>query len=273
MKQAVKEALKKVAPSLGVKVYRKFRPAKLMWMGNYPSWEAAMREADGYQKPSILEAVRASVLKVKNGEAVCERDSVLYDKIEYFWPILACLLEVALENKGHLHLVDFGGSLGSSYFQNRNFLGNLESLSWSVVEQSHFVACGQQEIAEGPLRFFYSLEEAIAFQRPSVLLLSGVIQCLDRPYEWIEKFVSYGIDYILLDRTAFATGAERLTLQHVPASIYEAVYPAWFLEEQKLVDAFKGYTLVVDFENNLSPVPLEDHTQGYWRGLFFRKRH
>ena len=48
MKDIAKKALKKVAPPLGVKIYRKLRPAKLMWMGNYSSWEAAMREADGY---------------------------------------------------------------------------------------------------------------------------------------------------------------------------------------------------------------------------------
>ncbi|MBC7921102.1 MAG: methyltransferase, TIGR04325 family, partial [Ferruginibacter sp.] len=41
------------------------------------SWEAAMREADGYEKPSILETVKAAVLKVKNGQAVYERDSNL----------------------------------------------------------------------------------------------------------------------------------------------------------------------------------------------------
>ncbi|MBC7921529.1 MAG: methyltransferase, TIGR04325 family, partial [Ferruginibacter sp.] len=170
MKDTIKKALKEITPPLGTKIYRKFRPRNVLkWAGNYPSWEAAMREADGYEKPSILETVKAAVLKVKNGQAVYERDSVIYGEIQYSWPLLACLLGVAAENKGHLHVLDFGGSLGSTYFQNRRFLSNLESLSWNVVEQSHFVACGQQEIAEGPLRFFYSVEEAIAFQRPTVL--------------------------------------------------------------------------------------------------------
>ena len=59
--------------------------------------------------------------KVKNGEAVYERDSVLFDEIQYSWGLLAGLEKAALEHDGKLCVLDFGGSLGSTYYQNKQF--------------------------------------------------------------------------------------------------------------------------------------------------------
>ncbi len=58
--------------------------------------------------------------KVVAGEAVYERDSVVFDHLEYAWPLLACLLQIAAERRS-LRVIDFGGSLGSSWRQNRRF--------------------------------------------------------------------------------------------------------------------------------------------------------
>ncbi|MDV3001980.1 MAG: hypothetical protein N5P05_003586 [Chroococcopsis gigantea SAG 12.99] len=80
-----------------------------------------MKDAEGYDKDIILETVKNSLLQVKEGQAIYERDSVLFDKIEYSFPVLTMLLKVALENDSKLSVLDFGGSLGSHYFQYRNF--------------------------------------------------------------------------------------------------------------------------------------------------------
>ena len=74
------------------------------WFGNYDKWED-------------VEKVKASILKVKNGEAVYERDSVLFDEIHYSQPLLSAFDKSIIDNR--LHIVDFGGSLVSSYFKNR----------------------------------------------------------------------------------------------------------------------------------------------------------
>jgi hypothetical protein len=67
--------------------------------GNYPTWEDAMKDCTGYDAPNILEKVKTSLLKVKNGEAVYERDSVLFDHIQYSFPLLVSLLYVATSSK------------------------------------------------------------------------------------------------------------------------------------------------------------------------------
>lgn len=107
------------------------------WFGDYSSWSVVKNECSGYEAANILNTVKSSVIKVRNGEAVYERDSVLFDEVTYS-PHLIEVLESSINN-GKLHVVDFGGSLGSSYFQHRNLFQDLIDFRWSVVEQSHFV--------------------------------------------------------------------------------------------------------------------------------------
>ena len=72
---------------------------------------------------------------MKRGEAVYERDSVIFDHIEYSFPVLCGLLRAAVEDDGKLNVLDFGGSLGSSYYQKKGFLAVCKHLRWSIIEQ------------------------------------------------------------------------------------------------------------------------------------------
>src|SRR5689334_19054505 len=80
------------------------------WSGHYKNWNEALRDSKGYEADEIIARVSSSVLKVKNGEAVYERDSVLFNKIQYDWPVLAALMWVASQKAGSLNVLDFGGS-------------------------------------------------------------------------------------------------------------------------------------------------------------------
>src|SRR5258705_13092790 len=86
--------------------------AASMHRGNYASWGEAAAAAQGYQAESILEIQRAAMRKVRDGQAVYERDSVLFDQIEYFFPSLSALLHVASRRGNSLTVLDFGGALG-----------------------------------------------------------------------------------------------------------------------------------------------------------------
>ena len=243
------------------------------WFGNYAIWDEAKKQCTGYDTTSILEKVKQAILKVKNGEAAYERDSVIFDTIEYSKPLLNIFKSITKENNGILQVIDFGGSLGSSYFQNKNFLADVQALKWSIVEQKHFVDCGKQYIEDEQLKFYYTIEEALQNNKAQTLLLSSVIQYFEKPYDLIEKCLSYNFDYIIIDRTAFMEGdKERITVQIVPEFIYKASYPAWFLNEQKFVNAFKmKYRLINNFDSNFDPREQLDGLWTYRKGFFFKK--
>jgi putative methyltransferase (TIGR04325 family) len=243
------------------------------WFGDYSSWSAAKKECSGYEAENILNAVKSSVVQVRNGEAVYERDSVLFDEIVYS-PHLIEVFQSSLKN-GKLHVIDFGGSLGSSYFQHRNLFQGLTDFKWAVVEQTHFVECGKNDIAIDELKFYHTIEEALENQNAQVLFLSSVIQYFEEPYKLIESLLPYNFEFIIFDRTAFVDDArERITKQIVPEFIYKASYPAWFLNEQKFVNAFsKHFELVSDFPSSFDSDGIqEDGKRVYRKGFYFKRK-
>jgi putative methyltransferase (TIGR04325 family) len=161
------------------KIIRKLKPAKTKkygWFGNYSTWQSAKTECLGYNNAVILEKVKKSVLKVKNGEAAYERDSVLFDVPQISEPLLDALL-ASIDNNS-LHIVDFGGSLGSSYFQNRKNLQTVTDLKWALVEQAHFVETGKKEIEDNKLKFFLRLTKPLFIVNQTYCLYQALFNIL-----------------------------------------------------------------------------------------------
>lgn len=206
--------------------------------GPYASWSDAAAVSGGYDNEAILKKTRSALLQVRDGVAAYERDSVLFDEVQYSWPLLAGLLWVAAKHQGHLRVLDYGGALGSSYFQNRVFLKGLCETIWSVVEQPKHVAVGNVDFCNDALRFFDSASAVIADNQPNVIILSGVLQYLQDPYMVLNQLLSLGCDHIIIDRTPFWDGySDELCVQHVPESIYPASYPSWIFSTTR----FRGH--------------------------------
>jgi len=260
--------LKIWTPPILLRLYQKIKIGSIRIRGRYTSWEAASKSAQGYDSKDIFEKVKASSLKVKSGDFPCERDSVLFDSLQYSWPSLACLMYVAA-CKGRLSVLDFGGSLGSSYFLNRVFLNNLNT-EWSIIEQPHFVEFGRDKISDKLLKFYFDLDECYSERQPNCLLLSSVIQYLKDPYSWLKTFVSLEIDFILLDKTTFSKRQDEfIQIQEVPKAIYRASYPMHVLNEDKIVNLIKisGFELVESF----FPEASLETSDFYSKSLFFRR--
>jgi putative methyltransferase (TIGR04325 family) len=242
--------------------------------GDFATWEEARANCTGYDAKIILEKVLAATLKVKHGTAAFERDSVLFDEIEYAWPMLAGLMWAAASTGGRLNVLDFGGALGSSYFQNRNFLRTLNDVRWSVIEQPHFVEAGQKHLQDERLRFYKTVEECLAENQPNVILLSSVLQYLEAPINFIRKLNMIGATYLVIDRTPFTlNGKDRLVVQEVPAAIYSASYPMWIFS----LPEFK-HLLVEDWSlvaSNISPEGYVKTSNGfgfYFQGILLESR-
>lgn len=241
--------------------------------GNYASWQDALAHSTGYDSSLILEKVSAALEKVKSGEAVYERDSVLFDKIEYPFPLLAALLRVAAANDGRLNVLDFGGSLGSTYFQCREFLSVVPHLTWHIVEQEMFVARGKERFATEQLKFHFSMKESIEEKRPDVVLFSSVLQYLQTPFEILKMAMESGVRHIVIDRTPFsAMNNDRLCVQHVPAQIYSASYPCWIFGEQNFKrQMLEQFELIADF-NGADGGGCAGELQFAFKGMIWERR-
>jgi putative methyltransferase (TIGR04325 family) len=243
------------------------------WSGDYHSWQEAESNCTGYDNTAILDQVEKAVRKVMRGEAAFERDGVAFKTLVYSSHLHRVLNEV-YEMKGKpISVLDFGGSLGSLYFQYKDIL-HAKIESWNVVEQSHFVLSGQSEFSNDKLKFFLCMDDVVNEKQPDVLILSSVICYLQNPYDWIKKFIETGIEHVIIDRTGFIQGnKDRLTIQRVPAAIYSASYPAWFLNEEKFLMAWlRDYDVCQEIPSMIEGPSKVDELTGYHKGFHLRKK-
>lgn len=251
----LKEIIRQVTPPVLIDLTKRLwgdRPTGAYGLsGDYRNWDEAMAASTGYDSGIILEKTRTALLKVKNGEAAYERDSVLFDEIQYAWPLLAGLMWVAARCGGRLNVLDFGGSLGSTYFQNRIFLSVLPGVRWNIVEQPSHVGIGKAYFEDDHLRFYASITDCLAATQPNIVLLSSVLQYLERPYTVFDQIQELSCDHVIIDRTPYWAGpTDRLCVQTVPPSIYPASYPSWiFSRSQFHAHIHKDWEIMVTFDN------------------------
>jgi putative methyltransferase (TIGR04325 family) len=249
------------------------RSSLIEFRGPYASWRAAQEGSDGYDLPAILEKQVAVMLKVRDGKAAWERDSVEFAEIEYSFPVLAALLYAAGRNRNRLSVLDFGGALGGSYYQNRGFLGHLDRLRWRVVEQPHFVAAGKQHFENDTLGFVEDLEQCVAAEMPDVILLSSVLQYLEEPFAFLRRVAALGAPFILIDRSpTLRAQKSRISVQVVPPQIYAASYPCWLFAESEVLAPLEGaYAVRLQFDAHIgTPIVLGAEAGGY-RGAFLER--
>jgi putative methyltransferase (TIGR04325 family) len=230
----------------------------------------------GYSNDEILNTTFNSIVKVKNGEYPYERDSVLFEKIEYNFPLISSLMSIK-EKDTKIKIIDFGGSLGTLYFQNKILLEKLDrNYEWSVVEQKHYVEKGKEYLEDKNLKFYFNLDEIEIDNSSSLIIFSGVLQYLKNYKKIIHSAIEKKPAFIYVDRTSFNSEPfEVLTLQTVPSYIYNAQYINRFFEYDKLIQCFEGYELIFEFDSFCDESTKILYNNKYidvnWRGFFLKR--
>jgi putative methyltransferase (TIGR04325 family) len=233
----LRRLIKKWTPPAIIQAYRRINPVKSGYSGDYSSWKEALKNSTGYNSSDILKKVEEAAIKVKNGEAAFERDSIIFNEIEYNFHLQTSLLIIANQNQGSLNIIDYGGSLGSTYFQNRNILEILRSVRWNVIEQNNFVKSGKKYFETNELKFYFSISECFEETSPNGILFSCTLPYLPEPYQVLEEIVMLQVDFIIISEMPFNyENRDRLTIQKVPDTIYKASYPCWLLNKQKILE-------------------------------------
>ena len=264
IRATAKRLLRRIVPEAWLEpIVRRF--FRVRWQGDFPDWAAARRSAGGYETREILERVSTAARAVRDGRATYERDGVAFQTPPPPWPALEHLRAIARRRGGRLAVLDFGGALGSLYWQLRAELAPLGDVRWRIVEQPALVERGQAEFANGQLEFYSTIREACDARMPDVVVLASVLPYVEAPLGILRELAGLGAEAIVVERTGFTTGGgTRLTIQHVPANIYRASYPCWFLDRAELLAALgRRYRLVHEARDDVATPP----------GLEFRTLH
>lgn len=220
------------------------------------SFAEALKLSTGYHSKLIEAAFVESSARVRDGDAVYERDGVVFDRIHYSWPLLAAILGTPRKGR-NFRILDWGGALGSTYRQNISLLrsSGLE-VRWTVLEQDHLAKIGEEGFTNGELNFisdFSQLED----QDFDVVLFASSICYLEHPREAIDLALSLNPTRIVFDRTPETkSGPSVIGIQYVGKGIYKASFPIHAFEPGA-IDSMIGprYNRISDWESDLQPDP------------------
>lgn len=245
------------------------------WEGDFSSWNDAQQLCSGYNDSAILEKCKHALLQVKKGEVAYQRDAVVFDKIQYNWGLLAFLQHVSILSKGKLSILDFGGSLGSSYYANISFLKAVPELDWSIVEQENFVKCGKDFFEDNNLKFYFSISECLKYQSPNVVLISAALQYLEDPFKLLDEISNSTIEYIILDRLSLCDEINNiLTIQNVPPTFYKSTLAHWFFSRDKILAKLLPFFELVIEEPSFADAPytLNNRINCFFNLLIFKRK-
>jgi putative methyltransferase (TIGR04325 family) len=263
---SVRNIIKQCLPPIVLNLLKRFLSRKSFV--NYSSWELAEQRSEGYHSDNIIEKVRKSAKLVFNGEATYERDSVIFDRIEYSYPLLASLLFVAANSKS-FKVIDFGGGLGTTYQQNRKFISKIKNVcEWRIVEQERFVAIGKSEFTNKILSFYNTIEEANK-DGVDVLLFAGSICYVKNPYYFMAKAKVIKAPYIIFEKTPITNGMkDTFAVQHIHCSIFKASFPIRNFNYNNIVKFFVDeYELIEEWVCDLQ---IDPNTTAM--GFIFKRR-
>lgn len=237
--------------------------------GNFNDWAEARAAARGYDDRAVLDRVIAAARAVRSGQGAWDRDGVLFAKPAVHRPLLCALELVAVENGGRLCMVDFGGALGSTWWQHRLALRGF-TVSWRIVEQTALVEAGRKEFTDAVLSFHHTMQAALTDGPVHVMLFSSVLPYLEKPYATLAEAVSLRVPHVIVDRTPLVMGGgDRLVVQFTPPQLGGGSYPCWLFGRQSLMKIMQAdYDLVAEWPVEFDRV---DGTVNYY-GMHFRLR-
>lgn len=222
---------------------------RIYFRGEYDDWNTALAvTGDGYAAPDILERVKTDTIALRAKRPKGHPASI-GSSTDIPLPMVAAMLRAACMSEGKLCVLDYGGALGGTYFRCAPMLGNLSRVRWHVVEQPNFVTLGRELFENDVLTFHERHEECFAVSPPNAVLFSAVLQYLPEPWRILESAVSIEASVIVLDRTPIvALPTSRLTVQHVPARLGKASYPAWLFNRDDLLRGLaRDYRCLCEF--------------------------
>jgi putative methyltransferase (TIGR04325 family) len=268
-----RQLLKQVIPPI-VKDWRlRLLGRAVRYHGRPVDWRQAKGMSGGYADESILARVADAERAVVSGSARYERDSVLFQDTVYPFAVLAALLRAASLNGNRLEVVDFGGSLGSTYRQCRSFLDSVSSIDWWVVEQPEFVALGQREFTNAELRFVRDFGDLPHLSAGGIVLACSVLQYMENPSLTLADIDKLQARHLVIDRTPISEETiDRLCIQHVPKSIYRASYPCWILSRSRLLSRISNsWRVVSDYACVEGKARSDDGLEFEYRGLILER--
>lgn len=217
---------------------------RIAFNGDYADWEEAVADCGDWQ--SMLEGDIDAVNKVLRGEGAWVQDAQLFYEPKYNYCLCGAILRCALQKKDRqVRVLDIGGALGNSWFQNLAYFADAVKMEYIIAEQDNYAEYGHRNLERDGLKFIKSIDDWQRGERFDLILLSGSLEYIDRYQEFLDRIVQANPRYIMLDRLAVGDRA-RICKQTVPPTHNaKGSYAFRIFSEEEVMRFFgEGYELI-----------------------------
>jgi putative methyltransferase (TIGR04325 family) len=209
-------------------------------------------------KKKVIIKLLDSATKVKKKLYRFERDGKNFERAFYDWKFLYFFLINTLSYK-KVNILDFGGGFASSYYLYKNFLKGIH-FKWNIIEQNKIYNLGKKHFQNKNLIFYKNLSDYLTNNNPDLIILSGVLQYLENPYDALVDFAKLKKKTIIIDRTSFSSKSnDQIYIQHVPKSINQASYPIRIFSEKKFFKFIKINFKKANSKNKINEIAIDDN--------------
>ncbi len=243
------------------------------FLDGFSNWEEAQSRSLGYDTLEIIDRVDRAATQVKLGDAKYERDSVVFHDSDPNWHFLAGLyLAKSLSEK--ISVLDFGGSLGSTFYQHKKFLEQISNWTWGIVEQESFYKLGKTKYTEPNLNFYKNIDEFLSQGSPQFAYFGSSLQYIEDPLILIDKIENTNVEVLQIDRTPFSNSDSHIiAVQRNPKRIYSSSYPMTIFSLTKLVEKLKINWKILSIYDSIGATSYtKNGTRVEWKGIICLKK-
>jgi len=212
---------------------------KIYFSNEKKNWLSALRSSKSYDDIIIFHKVKKIYdnLTDKNSEFY-ERDGLILGSKPDEDDLIKFLKE-KVDINNSIEVLDYGGSLGSRFFSNYNFIKK-NKIKWNIVEQENFVKYGRKFLQRKDLSFYNNLEECFNEKKINCVIFSGSIQYLENYFDVLKKIKTVNIRYIFFDNLPLSSYKDhKIYVQNISKKIYNSSYPIRIFSKELFLDEVK----------------------------------
>ncbi|MBY5692062.1 methyltransferase, TIGR04325 family [Rhizobium leguminosarum] len=195
---------------------------RIRFEGDFETYDAALAACAGSEGYESTSAVDRYIRR--NAEVTADPAAAIAGATEQVLRFMAAF-SLATPIDGIYQVYDYGGGYGAIYELFRHIYPE-KRFKWTIIEVPALVARAAEMGASDEKIFSTDLHQGPY----SFGISSGTLQCLPDPIDGLRKMEEAQAQVTMVNRFPIlgSLNRDRLTAQHVPASYFEASFPAWF---------------------------------------------
>lgn len=211
-----------------------------IWEGVYSNFQDVPEIGPGFRGGKWIEN---SLKKIYALREIAEKENIIPEVTRYRESILPVVASMAYNEKGEIKILDFGGSLGFTYYQVIQSLPSAENFEFHIVENEAVCEAGREFFKQNEKIIFYS-DLPNSNKRFDIIHMSSSIHYVEKWQDIIARMRLYQPRYILFTDLLAGNIPTYASIQNY----YGSKIPVWFLNVDEVIKTMESQQFKIIFK-------------------------